>query len=139
MLYEVITYEEIRSAMALVQDSLLCYFSGGPSCKDFLTLKGEVDDKEEAARITSYNVCYTKLLRRVRLQRVLRRDRDARGMRPAPQTPQALQGPRRLRRERLVRSPAPDLRAGPFASPFPTIGREYFDMDVRRSPRITAR
>jgi len=42
-------YEEIRSAMALVQDSLLCYFSGGPSCKDFVTLKGEVDAKEEAA------------------------------------------------------------------------------------------
>lgn len=42
-------YEQIHSAMNLIQDALLCYFSGGSSCHDFVVLKGEVDDKEEAA------------------------------------------------------------------------------------------
>lgn len=42
-------YEQIRSAMSMIQDTLLCYFSGGPSCRDFLALKAEVDSREEAA------------------------------------------------------------------------------------------
>lgn len=42
-------YGQIEAAMSLIQESLLCYIGGGRACKDFQSLKAEVDQLEEAA------------------------------------------------------------------------------------------
>lgn len=49
-------YGQIEAAMALIQESLLCYIGGGSTCKDFLTLKGELDNYEENADKIKRNI-----------------------------------------------------------------------------------
>lgn len=49
-------YGQIEAAMSLIHDSLLCYMEGGSTCKDFLTLKGELDNHEENADIIKRNI-----------------------------------------------------------------------------------
>ncbi|HDQ39607.1 MAG TPA: DUF47 family protein [Desulfonatronum sp.] len=49
-------YGQIEAAMVLIQESLLCYIGGGSSCKDFLSLKRELDDHEEAADKIKRNI-----------------------------------------------------------------------------------
>lgn len=49
-------YGQIEAAMVLIQESLLCYIGGGPSCKDFLALKEELDNHEETADKIKRNI-----------------------------------------------------------------------------------
>jgi uncharacterized protein len=49
-------YGQIEAAMLLIQDSLLCYMEGGSTCKDFMTLKGELDNHEENADVIKRNI-----------------------------------------------------------------------------------
>lgn len=49
-------YGQIEAAMSLIQESLLCYMEGGSTCKDFMTLKGELDNHEENADIIKRNI-----------------------------------------------------------------------------------
>lgn len=42
-------YGQIEASMTIIQEALLCYIGGGPSCKDFVVLKQELDNHEETA------------------------------------------------------------------------------------------
>lgn len=51
-------YEQIARGMALIEDSMECYISGGDksACKEFAALKKEVDEAEEKADIIKRNI-----------------------------------------------------------------------------------
>jgi predicted phosphate transport protein (TIGR00153 family) len=49
-------YGQIEAAMSLIQESLLCYMEGRSTCKDFMTLKGELDNHEENADVIKRNI-----------------------------------------------------------------------------------
>ena len=73
MLYEVITWNYIQEIQTVMEEKIVETFKGGKSGgggakltvlgKDLLKEYRQAESYFDRVRITSYNVCYTKLLR----------------------------------------------------------------------------